>query len=126
MGSGTARNQNARATGTHQTAATHRPAPASREAPQIIPIGGNAQASDGEALRHLTLAGLGLARLAAFQVKDDVAAGRLVPVLEAFNPGDEEAIHAVYVGQGGHLPLRVRALLDFLAKRIPDVLGAVH
>jgi hypothetical protein len=31
----------------------------------------------------------------------------------------------VYVGQGGHLPLRVRVLLDFLAKRIPDVLGAV-
>ena len=111
---------------TCRTAATHRPAPASREAPQIIPIGGNAQASDGEALRHLALAGLGLARLAAFQVRDDIAAGRLVPVLEAFNPGDEEAIHAVYVGQGGHLPLRVRALLDFLAKRIPDVLGAVH
>jgi hypothetical protein len=64
--------------GTGRTAATHRPASASREAPRIIPIGGNAQASDGEALRHLTLAGLGLARLAAFQVKDDVAAGRLV------------------------------------------------
>ena len=111
--------------GTCRAAATRRAAPASREAPQIIPIGGNAQASDGEALRHLALAGLGLARLAAFQVRDDIAAGRLVPVLEAFNPGDEEAIHAVYVGQGGHLPLRVRVLLDFLAKRIPDVLGAV-
>ena len=111
---------------TCRTAATRRPAPASREAPRVIPVSGNAQASDGEALRHLALAGLGLARLATFQVREDIAAGRLVPVLEAFNPGDEEAIHAVYVGQGGHLPLRVRALLDFLAKRISDVLGAVH
>ena len=126
MGSVTAGDQDARATGTHRTAATHRPAPASREEPRVIPVNGNAQASDGEALRHLALAGLGLARLAAFQVREDIAAGRLVPVLEAFNPGDEEAIHAVYLGQGGHLPPRVRALLDFLAKRIPDILGAVH
>jgi DNA-binding transcriptional LysR family regulator len=81
-------------------------------------VQGNVQASDGEALRRLALAGLGLARLAAFQVKDDIAAGRLQPVLEKFNPGDKEAIHAVFVGQGGHLPLRVRAFLDFLVERV--------
>ncbi|GGP21084.1 LysR family transcriptional regulator [Silvimonas iriomotensis] len=83
-----------------------------------VPVSGNAQASDGEALRHLALAGLGLARLAAFQVKDDIAAGRLVPVLEHANPGDEEEVHAVFVGQGSYLPLRVRALLDFLVERV--------
>ena len=44
---------------TCRTAATRRPAPASREAPRVIPVSGNAQASDGEALRHLALAGLG-------------------------------------------------------------------
>lgn len=81
-------------------------------------VTGNAQASDGEALRHLALAGLGLARLAAFQVREDMAAGRLLPVLEDFNPGDAEEVHAVFVGQGGHMPLRVRALLDFLAERV--------
>jgi len=84
----------------------------------LVPVTGNAQASDGEALRHLVLAGLGLARLAAFQVRDDIAAGRLVPVLEEYNPGDVEEVHAVYVGQGGYLPLRVRAFLDFLAEKI--------
>jgi DNA-binding transcriptional LysR family regulator len=84
----------------------------------VLPVTGNAQASDGEALRHLALAGLGLARLAAFQVRDDIAAGRLLPVLEGCNPGDVEEIHAVYVGQGGYVPLRVRALLDFLADRV--------
>ncbi len=84
----------------------------------VVPLSGNAQASDGEALRRLAVAGLGLARLAAFQVRKDIAAGRLIPVLEAYNPGDLEEVHAVYVGQGGYLPLRVRAFLDFLAERV--------
>ena len=59
-------------------------------------------------------AGAGLARLAAFQVRDDIAAGRLLPILERCNPGDTEEVHAVFVGQGGHLPTRVRAFLDYL------------
>jgi DNA-binding transcriptional LysR family regulator len=84
----------------------------------MFPVTGNAQASDGEALHRLALAGLGLARLAAFQVREDLAAGRLSAVLEAFNPGDVEEVHAVFVGQGGHLPLRARAFLDFLADRV--------
>lgn len=84
----------------------------------VVPVTGNAQASDGEALHRLTLAGLGLARLAAFQVREDIAAGRLLAVLEDCNPGDVEEVHAVFVGQGGHLPLRVRAFLDFLAERV--------
>ncbi|MEE3663185.1 LysR family transcriptional regulator [Brenneria sp. g21c3] len=83
-----------------------------------VPVTGNVQASDGEALRRLALAGVGLARLAAFQVRDDIAAGRLRPVLEDLNPGDNEEMHAVFVGQGGYLPLRVRALLDFLVERV--------
>lgn len=84
----------------------------------MVPVTGNAQVSDGEALHRLALAGLGLARLAAFQVREDIAAGRLVPVLEDCNPGDREEVHAVYVGQGGHLPQRVRAFLDFLVERV--------
>jgi DNA-binding transcriptional LysR family regulator len=83
----------------------------------VVPVAGRVQASDGETLRHLALGGAGLARLAAFTVREDIAAGRLVPVLERFNPGDREAFHAIYVGQGGPLPSRVRALLDFLAER---------
>ncbi|MBJ7223968.1 MULTISPECIES: LysR family transcriptional regulator [unclassified Brenneria] len=84
----------------------------------VVPVTGNAQASDGDALHRLALAGLGLARLAAFQVREDITAGRLLPVLEDFNPGDVEEIHTVFVGQGGYLPLRVRAFLDFLVERV--------
>lgn len=76
------------------------------------------RASDGEAARQLALGGVGLARLGRFHLEEDLAAGRLVPVLEALNPGDREDIHAVYLGQGGPLPARVRAFLDFLAERI--------
>ncbi|MDT3502777.1 LysR family transcriptional regulator [Stenotrophomonas maltophilia] len=83
-----------------------------------VPTSGNARASNGDALRQLVLGGLGLARLAAFQVKDDIAAGRLLPVLEEANPGDLEEVHAVFLGQGGYLPLRVRAFLDFLVEKV--------
>jgi DNA-binding transcriptional LysR family regulator len=79
---------------------------------------GSAQVSDGEALRHLTLAGLGLSRLASFMIKADIAAGRLLPVLEDCNPGDTEPFHAVFLGQGGQLPARVRAFLDYLVAKV--------
>jgi DNA-binding transcriptional LysR family regulator len=84
----------------------------------VIPAIGNAQISDGASLQRLAVAGLGLARLALFHCRDDLAAGRLVPVLEEFNPGDLEEIHAVFLGHGGYLPARVRALLDFLVENV--------
>ena len=84
----------------------------------IVPIVGNLTLTDGEAMRRTAIAGAGLARLAHWHVEADIAAGRLVPLLEAFNPGDLEPTHAVYVGQGKHLPARVRAFLDFLAETV--------
>jgi DNA-binding transcriptional LysR family regulator len=79
---------------------------------------GNAQAGDGVALRQLAVLGVGLARVSLFHAADDIAAGRLVPVLEDCNPGDTETFSAVFLGHGGRLPARVRALLDFLVERV--------
>ncbi|WP_027053079.1 LysR family transcriptional regulator [Mesorhizobium erdmanii] len=87
-------------------------------APIIVPIVGNLMLTDGEAMRLAAIAGAGIARLAHWHVEADIAAGRLVPLLEAFNPRDLEPTHAVYVGQGKHLPARVRAFLDFLAETV--------
>lgn len=84
---------------------------------EVMPVG-NALVSDGEAMQRLTIAGAGLCRMAYFHLADDIDAGLLVPVLEDFNPGDIEPIHAVFVGHGGQLPARVRAFLDFLVARI--------
>jgi DNA-binding transcriptional LysR family regulator len=83
-----------------------------------MPVNGNLRISDGESLRQAALTGLGLARLAAFQVQADIAAGRLLPVLETANPGDREEIHALFLGRSGPLPARVRVLLDYLAKHV--------
>jgi DNA-binding transcriptional LysR family regulator len=83
-----------------------------------VPPSGNALVSDGEAMQHLTVAGMGLSRLTRFHVDPDIEAGRLVPVLENYNPGDLEAIHAVFVGHGGQLPARVRAFLDYLVEHV--------
>ena len=64
------------------------------------------------------ISGVGLVRLASFIIRDDIAANRLVPVLEEFNPGDIDELHAVYLGQGGLLPIRIRVFLEFLARHI--------
>jgi DNA-binding transcriptional LysR family regulator len=85
---------------------------------RTIAPSGNVQVSDGDALRALAIGGVGLVRLVSFMVRDDIAANRLVPVLEEFHPGDLDELHAVYLGQGGLLPIRIRVFLEFLAERI--------
>jgi len=88
-----------------------------------VPIVGNVRASDGESLRRLVVEGVGLGRLSLFHVRGDIEAGLLVPVLEEYNPHELEPIHAVYLGKGGRLPARVRAVLDFLSAHV-DLRGA--
>lgn len=83
-----------------------------------LPGVGGVQLGDGESVRRLALEGAGLARLSVFSAADDIKAGRLVPVLEAFNPGDVLEVHVVFLGQGGHLPARVRAFIDFLVENL--------
>ena len=83
-----------------------------------VPARGDVVAGDGEISRRLALAGQGVTQLSLFRIRPDIKAGRLVPMLEAYNPGDVEEVHVVYVGHGGRLPARVRALIDFLAEEV--------
>ncbi|AYF86395.1 LysR family transcriptional regulator [Pseudomonas sp. JS3066] len=87
---------------------------------QLTPISvtGNARVSDGNGVRELAILGLGLARVGLCQVEQDLDDGRLVSVLEDFMPTDKIEVHAVYIGQGGQLPTRVRAFMDFLAANL--------
>ncbi|NLS16554.1 LysR family transcriptional regulator [Rhizobium sp. P40RR-XXII] len=80
-------------------------------------VRGNFQANNGPTVRSLCLEGIGLARVGQFHVQPDLDAGRLVPVLDDFNPDDIEHIHAVYAGHE-HLAARIRAFIDFLVNRI--------
>ncbi|MDB5421461.1 MAG: transcriptional regulator, LysR family [Brevundimonas sp.] len=82
-----------------------------------LTVHGNVEANNGETLGQLALDGVGVTRVGNFSVAYDLAAGRLVPVLEAFNPGDVEQIHAVFVG-GANMPARVRVFVDFLARNL--------
>jgi DNA-binding transcriptional LysR family regulator len=93
-----------------------------------LPARGDVVAGDGEISRRLALAGQGVTRLSLFHIGPDIKAGRLVPMLEAYNPGDVEEVNVVYVGHGGRLPARVRALIDFLAEEVDldDALGAAR
>jgi DNA-binding transcriptional LysR family regulator len=82
-----------------------------------LTVNGNIEANNGETLGQLAVAGVGITRVGKFSVADDLAAGRLLPVLEAFNPGDVEQIHAVFVG-GPNMPARVRVFVDFLVSNL--------
>lgn len=83
-----------------------------------VEIGQVVRVNDGDAMRRLVLHGAGLARLSLYHAWDDLAAGRIVPVLEAFNTGELEPIHAVYLGRPDRLPPRTRAVLDFLQAHV--------
>ncbi|MDB5708736.1 MAG: LysR family transcriptional regulator [Sphingomonas bacterium] len=82
-----------------------------------LSVRGNIEANNGETLGQLAAIGIGVARVGAFSVAEEVADGRLVPLLADFDPGDVEVIHAVFVG-GVSVPARVRVFVDFLAAHL--------
>ena len=74
--------------------------------------GGPLDCSDGQVLHDWCLAGYGIAWRSTWEVESEIAAGLLVPVLEAF-AAPANGIYAVFP-QRKHLPLRVRLWIDFL------------
>ena len=82
-----------------------------------LSVKGTIEANNGETLGQLAAQGVGVTRVGAFSVAPELADGRLVALLEDYNPGDVEQIHAVFVG-GGNVPARVRVFVDFLVDRL--------
>lgn len=82
-----------------------------------LTVSGPVEANNGETLTQLARDGVGVTRVGAFSAEDDIREGRLIPLLESFNPGDREPIHAVFVGGAG-TPARVRVFVDFLIDRL--------
>lgn len=85
-------------------------------------VNGSLLANNGETVRRMAVAGIGLARLGDYHVQEDIAVGRLVEVLADAVEGDREDIHAVYLG-GPRLPHRVRLFLDFVCPGLTDFLA---
>jgi DNA-binding transcriptional LysR family regulator len=74
-------------------------------------------ASSGETLRQLAIAGQGIVCLSDFMTRDDIAAGRLVKVLENFSTGYRQQIHAVYY-RNTQLSQRISCFLEFLQQKL--------
>ena len=80
--------------------------------------GGRLDCSDGQVLHEWCLRGLGIAWRSTWEVEHDVAAGRLVAVLDDY-AAPPNGIYAVFP-QRKHLPLRVRLWIDFLKQTYGD------
>jgi DNA-binding transcriptional LysR family regulator len=77
-----------------------------------LKVAGNMVCNDGAVLHDWALAGKGLAWRSMWEVDAEIGAGKLQTVLDQFSaPGND--IYAVFA-QRRHLPLRIRAFVDFL------------
>lgn len=73
--------------------------------------------SSGETQRQLALRGVGIACLSDFVVREDIAAGRLVKVMEGVYSDQLQPMHAVYY-RNTQLSRRIACFLDFFAGRV--------
>ncbi len=77
-----------------------------------LKVAGNMVCNDGAVLHDWALAGRGLAWRSMWEVGAEIDSGALVTVLDQYAaPGND--IYAVFA-QRRHLPLRIRAFVDFL------------
>jgi len=79
---------------------------------------GRLNCSDGQVLHDWCLAGMGIAWRSTWEVEHEVAAGRLVAVLQEF-AAPPSGIFALFP-QRKHLPLRVRLWIDFIKHSYGD------
>jgi DNA-binding transcriptional LysR family regulator len=81
-------------------------------------------ANSSEALRVAALAGMGLAVLPTYAAGADIRAGRLISLLEDWQPisrpADADTLYAVYLPSRFPSP-KVRALIDFLLEEMGEV-----
>jgi DNA-binding transcriptional LysR family regulator len=82
-------------------------------------LSGNLIVNHLEAQRVLVLQGAGIAMLGTEVIGDDLATGRLVPLLVSEVPPRELPIHVLYASRR-HLSAKVRSFVDFLAARFAN------
>jgi DNA-binding transcriptional LysR family regulator len=87
-----------------------------RKSRHAVRVDGPLLSNHVQAIRAACVAGLGIALLPAFALDDDVAAGRLVPVLPQWTTA-EQGIYAVYPSHR-LIPAKVRALVDHIEQRL--------
>lgn len=81
----------------------------------MVPVRGLLESNDGQVIRMAALNGLGLLVQPRFVIHDDIVAGRLVPVLDAWDL-PRLTINVAYPSRR-FLPAKVRSFIDFVAER---------
>ena len=76
-------------------------------------------ASNGETVRQLALAGNGIACLSGFMVNEDIASGRLIPLLdsEKLTNTAREQVNAVFY-KSSTVARRISAFIDFIQPKL--------
>lgn len=90
-----------------------------RKTEVAVRVSGRLESSQGELQSDAAIAGLGIALHSTWHVWEDLRAGRLVTLLDAY-PVPPSGIYAV-MPQRRHVPPRVRAFVDFMAEKIGAV-----
>ena len=85
---------------------------------RIVPVSGNRIANDGDLVRAWCRAGYGIALKSAWDVRDDLHSGALVPVIKDF-AAPPTALQIVYPA-GAVQPRRIRLLIDHLSRWFAD------
>jgi DNA-binding transcriptional LysR family regulator len=83
-----------------------------------IPVSGPLAVNSATAVRGLAIQGHGIALCPDFVVQEDMVSGRLVSLLEAYEPR-RHSLYAVYPHRR-HLSAKVRCFIDFLVAEMPD------
>jgi DNA-binding transcriptional LysR family regulator len=95
-----------------------------------VRVRGSLLTDSAEVLRIAAMSGRGVLLAPGFVIAEDLEAGRLVPILNSYQPV-EFAINAVYPHRH-HVSAKVRSFIDLLARRIveqrrwmsPDIAGS--
>ncbi|ARP97037.1 LysR family transcriptional regulator [Bordetella genomosp. 13] len=85
-------------------------------APRGIKAVGSLGADQGDMLMQLAVHGVGVVRLAEFHIRGEIAAGRLVPILQEHQPDQAEPLFMIYKSRR-YLTPKVQAFIDFLDRR---------
>lgn len=86
-----------------------------------VPIRSRFVVNTAEAAMAAAEAGLGMTRVLSYQIADALSDGRLVTILDSFEP-DPWPVSFVYPPRG-LVPQKLRSFLSFAAPRISDVLN---
>jgi DNA-binding transcriptional LysR family regulator len=84
-------------------------------------LSGSLLANNGDTLRRMAIAGVGIVRAADYHLRQPIARGELVEILADADIGMADEVHALFRG-AQFLPARVRAFLDYMVPRMQHFL----